>query len=74
MISATQVLENLTKKGVPSRAEVSDAAMSARAECVMLNKGPHIVEAVRFLAGIHQRMKFHQEKKMAMLRKRRFPT
>lgn len=69
VIWATQVLENLTKKGVPSRAEVSDAAMSVRAECVMLNKGPYIVEAVRFLAGIHQRMKFHQEKKMAMLRK-----
>jgi pyruvate kinase len=47
VIWATQVLENLTKKGVPSRAEVSEAAMSARAEFVMLNKGPHIVEAVR---------------------------
>lgn len=57
VIWATQVLENLTPKGVPSRAEVSDAAMSARAECVMLNKGPHILEAVRFLAGIHQRMR-----------------
>jgi pyruvate kinase len=69
VIWATQVLENLTKKGTPSRAEVTDAAMSARAECVMLNKGPHIVESVHFLAGIHERMKFHQEKKMAMLRK-----
>jgi pyruvate kinase len=69
VIWATQVLENLAKKGIPSRAEVTDAAMADRAECVMLNKGPHIVEAVRFLAGIHQRMKFHQEKKMAMLRK-----
>lgn len=69
VIWATQVLENLTKKGIPSRAEVTDAAMSARAECVMLNKGPHIVESVRFLAGIHERMKYHQEKKMAMLRK-----
>ena len=69
VIWATQVLENLTKKGIPSRAEVTDAAMSARAECVMLNKGPHIVESVRFLGGIHERMKFHQEKKMAMLRK-----
>ena len=69
VIWATQVLENLTKKGIPSRAEVTDAAMSARAECVMLNKGPRIVESVRFLAGIHERMKFHQEKKMAMLRK-----
>lgn len=69
VIWATQVLENLTKKGTPSRAEVTDAAMSARAECVMLNKGRHIVESVRCLAGIHERMKFHQEKKMAMLRK-----
>ena len=69
VIWATQVLENLTKKGTPSRAEVTDAAMSARAECVMLNKGPHVVESVRLLAGIHERMKYHQEKKMTMLRK-----
>jgi len=69
VIWATQVLENLTKKGIPSRAEVTDAAMSTRAECVMLNKGPHIVETVHFLAGIHERMKFHHEKKMAMLRR-----
>jgi pyruvate kinase len=39
VIWATQVLESLAKGGVPSRAEVSDAAMSSRAECVMLNKG-----------------------------------
>ena len=51
-----------------ARAEVTGAAMSARAEWVMLNKGPHIVESVRSLAGIHGRMKHHQEKKMAMLR------
>jgi pyruvate kinase len=42
---ATQVLETLAKQGVPSRAEVTDAAMSHRAECVMLNKGPYIVQA-----------------------------
>jgi len=35
----------------------------------MLKKGPRIAETVRFLGGIHRRMKFHQEKKMAMLRK-----
>ena len=34
---ATQVLENLAKKGVPTRAEITDAAMAQRAECVMLN-------------------------------------
>ncbi len=33
-----KVLESLNKEGIPSRAEVTDAAMSNRAECVMLNK------------------------------------
>src|SRR5262249_54433344 len=42
VIWATQVLESLAKDGLPSRAEVTDAAMSTRSECVMLNKGPHI--------------------------------
>jgi pyruvate kinase len=42
VIWATQVLENLVKKGIPSRAEMTDAAMAERAECVMLNKGPFV--------------------------------
>jgi len=42
VIWATQVLETLAKTGLPSRAEITDAAMGERAECVMLNKGPHI--------------------------------
>ena len=42
VIWATQVLEKLAKTGIPSRAEITDAAMSERAECVMLNKGPFI--------------------------------
>ena len=69
VIWATQVLEQLAKKGVPSRAEVTDAAMSARAECVMLNKGPYVVEAVHFLNDVLKRMQRHQRKKRAMLRK-----
>jgi pyruvate kinase len=40
VIWATQVLEQLAKSGLPSRAEISDAAMGERAECVMVNKGP----------------------------------
>jgi pyruvate kinase len=67
-IWATQVLEGLAKIGIPSRAEVTDAAMGERAECVMLNKGPHIVEAVRALDSILRRMQSHQAKKTAMLR------
>jgi len=69
VIWATQVLETLAKTGRPSRAEVTDAAMSGRAECVMLNKGPYIAEAVRFLDDVLRRMQSHQQKKRAMLRR-----
>jgi pyruvate kinase len=44
VIWATKVLESLAKDGLPSRAEITDAAMSHRAECVMLNKGPYMME------------------------------
>ena len=71
VIWATQVLESLAKKGVPSRAEVTDAAMGERAECVMLNKGPHLVDAVRVLDDILRRMEAHQSKKSARLRRLR---
>jgi len=66
---ATQVLENLAKKGVPSRAEITDAAMSQRAECVMLNKGAYIEKAVKMLDKILRRMQRFQEKKETMLPK-----
>ncbi len=56
VIWATQVLESLAKTGQPSRAEITDAAMGERAECVMLNKGPHIVEAIIALDNILRRM------------------
>jgi pyruvate kinase len=68
VIWATQVLENLAKNGLPSRAEITDAAMGERAECVMLNKGPYILDAVRVLDDILQRMENHQSKKRSMLR------
>ncbi|QPC84496.1 hypothetical protein G4Y79_09005 [Phototrophicus methaneseepsis] len=68
VIWATQVLETLAKKGRPSRAEVTDAAMAERAECVMLNKGPYILEAIRILDTILTRMGAHQSKKSARLR------
>ena len=67
VIWATQVLENLVKYGAPSRAEITDAAMSERAECVMLNKGPYIVEGVRLLDKVLIRMDGHQRKKTARL-------
>jgi pyruvate kinase len=69
VIWATQVLESLAKQGLPSRAEVTDAAMAHRAECVMLNKGPYIVDAVTALDDILRRMHGHQTKKRPMLRR-----
>jgi pyruvate kinase len=68
VIWATQVLETLVKKGIPSRAEMTDAAMGERAECVMLNKGPYIAEAVTILDDVLQRMQAHQIKKSPQLR------
>lgn len=68
VIWATQVLESLAKSGLPSRAEITDAAMGHRAECVMLNKGPYVLDAVNTLDDIIQRMQDHQSKKLSMLR------
>jgi pyruvate kinase len=67
-IWATQVLEDLVKDGVPSRGEMTDAAMAARAECVMLNKGPAVGAAVELLDRLLARMDAHLFKKTAMLR------
>ncbi|MCP4974877.1 MAG: hypothetical protein GY931_01830 [Maribacter sp.] len=61
-IWATQVLENLAKKGTPSRAEITDAALAQQAECVMLNKGYYIQRAVKMLDKILRRMQRFQRK------------
>ena len=71
VIWATQVLETLAKSGMPSRAEITDAAMGQRAECVMLNKGPHMLSAVRVLDDILQRMQSHKSKRRTLLRELR---
>jgi len=68
VIWATQVLENMVKQDIPSRAEITDAAMSERAECVMLNKGPYIFNALGILDSVVGRMQFHQLKKTAQFR------
>ncbi|WP_207480028.1 pyruvate kinase [Arenibaculum pallidiluteum] len=68
VIWATQVLERFVRKGMPSRGEMTDAAMAARAECVMLNKGPFAAEAVGMLDRVLTRMAEHQSKKTPRLR------
>jgi pyruvate kinase len=69
VIWATQVLEHLVQKGVPSRGEMTDAAMAARAECVMLNKGPYLLEAIDQLTLVLARMDANQHKKTPQLRR-----
>jgi pyruvate kinase len=68
VIWATQVLENLAKTGIPTRAEISDAAKGAQAECIMLNKGPFINDAIKVLRNILIRMEKHSFKKKDELR------
>ena len=68
VIWATQVLDNLVKTGIPTRAEVTDAAMAERAECVMLNKGANVVRAVEVLDDVLPRMATHQTKKTSRMR------
>jgi pyruvate kinase len=73
-IWATQVLDTLARTGVPSRAEVTDAAASVAAECVMLNKGPFVDEAVRVLSDILRRMQRFHYKKRSLFRRLRVST
>jgi pyruvate kinase len=71
VIWATQVLDSLARTGLPSRAEVTDAAMAERAEAVMLNKGPFVTDAIVFLSGVLGRMQEHVSKKRTLLRQLR---
>ncbi|MEZ5041424.1 MAG: pyruvate kinase [Saprospiraceae bacterium] len=66
-IWATQVLESLAKSGLPSRAEITDAVMAQRADCVMLNKGPYILQAIRLLDTILKDMEPYWEKNAPLL-------
>lgn len=69
VVWATQVLENMAKKGLPSRSEITDATTSLRAECVMLNKGAYILDAIRLLNTILIDMERFHEKNEHMLPK-----
>ena len=67
VVWATQVLEQLAKKGMPTRSEISDVVMAERAECVMLNKGPYITRTIRMLDAILESMQKYQSKKSTLL-------
>ncbi|HSR60698.1 MAG TPA: hypothetical protein VLL47_08070, partial [Robiginitalea sp.] len=61
-------LDTLAKTGSATRAEISDVTLGTRSECVMLNKGAHILEAVKILKIILGRMQAHTSKKKDALR------
>jgi len=68
VIWSTQVLENMVKTGIPTRAEMTDATMAGQAECVMLNKGDFLEEAIALLDAILTQTQNNQMKKSAKLR------
>ncbi len=68
VIWATQVLDTFVKKGRRSRAEFTDAAMAERADCVMLNKGQYLLDALEQMDDLLGRMEEHQTKKTSRLR------
>jgi len=68
VIWATQVLENMAKKGLATRAEISDVILSGKAECVMLNKGPFMTDTIKTLKNILERMDGHYNKNKNTLR------
>lgn len=69
VVWATQVVETLVKTGIPTRAEISDVTLAAKSECIMLNKGEHINDAVTFVDDILAKFEKHVYKKTAILRK-----
>jgi len=63
VIWATQVLQTLNKSGIATRSEITDAAHAAQADCVMINKGQHILKVLDTLKDISHRTGGHHVKK-----------
>ena len=68
VVWATQVLESQNKSGIATRSEVTDAARAAHAECVMLNKGKHLLAVLASLRDILHRSGGHHLKKRYVFR------
>jgi pyruvate kinase len=51
-IWATEVLGHFIKQGTHARGELTDAALGTLADCVMLNKGPFVCEALDCLQAL----------------------
>ncbi|TQS73798.1 pyruvate kinase [Rhodobacteraceae bacterium] len=59
IIWAVNILERLVQEGTPSRAELTEAALSHQADCVMVAAGPHAPEALTELRDILTRADRH---------------
>jgi pyruvate kinase len=68
VIWATQVLENLHKRGIATRGEITDAAHAARADGVMINKGEHTLEVLHTLSDILNRSRKNNYKNRRLFR------
>jgi pyruvate kinase len=66
-IWATQVLDNLAKNGIPSRAEMTDVVKAQQADCIMLNKGPHIFDSIKLLHTVLKDLEPYREKNISFL-------
>lgn len=67
VIYATQILEGKMKNNLPSRAEVTDVAFAQRADCVMLNKGPYVVETILAVKNILKKIHTLHQKNRQLL-------
>jgi pyruvate kinase len=74
VIWATQVLESMNKSGIATRSEVTDASHAVMAECVLLNKGEHILQVMSTLREILERSGTHRAKKRYTLRPMKIAT
>lgn len=61
VVWATQVLEGLSKTGTPTRSEIIDAVISSNSSCIMLNKGPYILDTIKLLNDIIKSFEEHWE-------------
>lgn len=68
VVWATQVLENLNKKGLATRSEITDVSHASGADCVMINKGTNILKVIETLKNIFGRMGSHHHKKRFVFR------
>lgn len=67
VIYATQILEGKMKTNLATRSEVTDAALAQRADCIMLNKGPYVLDTLIVLKHILRQVHTQFQKNRQLL-------